>query len=150
MKDKNIYKKSKSNLVKVLSLACLGLLVMGFFIGINSHKESSIISNISSKTKLAGEIVTPQKWGGCKWKIESNGKLFIYASSATNGYAAGEMEDIADTQSAPWYQYRDQIKTVQVGQSAEYNGTPIKVKTLPCATTENTVGYMNWTCINLR
>ena len=143
MKDKNLYKKSKINKLKILSLVCLGLLLMGIFISVNINKESSIVTNITNKTKLAGEIVTPQTWGGCEWKIESSGKLFIYASSATNGYAAGEMGDITNTTSAPWYQYRDQIKTVQVGQTAEYNATPVKVKT------NNKIGGMFRDCTNL-
>ena len=114
MKKENINRKRKIIISKVFSLVCLGLLVMGIFIGTNSHKESSIISNIKSKKVLVGDTS-----GSCSWEIQSNGTLIVKATG-TNG---GVLGDMADTYSAPWYNYRSQIKTAIIGE----NNNPVRV-----------------------
>ena len=132
-------KRGKLNKIKILGAVCLSFIIIGVCVGYNSSKETSFFSEIKDKNLLAADIVSPQTWGGCKWKIESTGKLFIYASTAANGFEAGEMGNLSNISSAPWYNYRDKIKTVQVGQS----GKPVIVKT------GNKIGGMFTGCTNL-
>ena len=131
MKKENYDKKNKLKIAKILSVICLSLILAGIFIIANKSEKTSNFSEVKEKNNSAADIVTSKAWGGCYWKIDGDGKLWITANNnlgSESNFAAGEMGNMADETAVPWYSYRAKIKTAQIGQGAAYNPTTIRVK----------------------
>ena len=122
-------RNGKTKLLKIFGALMVAALIIFFTISVFINQKSKVIDTADLKVnieeneeiKAAGEDIVPAtRWGGCKWWIDSEGWLHIVKLSENetpeSGFNKGEIGILGSDTTVPWYDYRDSITTISVGE----------------------------------
>ena len=123
MKEKGNNKnvgKTKVKMIATIIILTLILLISVLAI-INQRANTLNISSlkVEQQDEEIKAAVDTTISGGIKWSINADGRLYVVplqgSETPKTGYSRGQMPDFNST--PPWQAYKDQIKTVQIGNS---------------------------------
>ena len=109
--------------VKIITAIIIFVVILSIIALMIINQRVSTFNTASLKVEKQDEeikaAVDTRISGGIKWSIDANGKLYVVpvqgSETPASGYSVGQMPDFNET--PPWYQYKNQIKTVQIGNS---------------------------------